>query len=55
MPVIKDNAGKVGSLYNYRPIALACLLSKVLERILLDRLGVYLGTTDNQIGFNGTA
>ncbi len=37
VPVIKDIAGKVGSLDNYRPIVLASILSKVLERILLDR------------------
>ena len=47
----KDKAGKVGCLYNYRPIALASVMSKVLERVLLDRLGSYLGTTDNQFGF----
>ncbi len=51
LPVIKDKAGKVGSLDNYRPIALASVVSKVLERIILDRLGVYLDTTDNQFGF----
>ncbi len=51
LPVIKDKAGKVGSLDNYRPIALASVVSKVLERLILDRLGVYLDTTDNQFGF----
>ena len=51
VPVIKDKAGKVGSLDNYRPIALASVISKVLERVLLDRLSPYLGTTDNQFGF----
>ena len=51
VPVIKDKAGKVGSLDNYRPIALASVLSKVLERILMDRLSPFFGTTDNQYGF----
>ncbi len=37
---MKDKAGKVGSLDNYRPIALASVVSKVLERIILDRLVV---------------
>ena len=53
VPVIKDKAGKVGSLRvdNYRPIALASILSKVLERILLDRLNDFIKSTDNQFGF----
>ena len=51
VPVIKDKAGKVGSMDNYRPIALASILSKVIERILLDRLSEYIHTTDNQFGY----
>lgn len=51
VPVIKDKAGKVGSLDNYRPIALASVLPKVLKKILLDRLNGYIETTDNQFGF----
>ena len=51
VPVIKDKAGKVGGLDNYRPIALASVLSKVLEIIVLDRLCSYLCTSYNQFGF----
>lgn len=51
VPVIKDKAGKVGSMDNYRPIALASVLSKVLESILLDRLSAFVCTSDNQFGF----
>ena len=51
VPVIKDKAGKVGSLDKYRPIALASVLSKVLDIILLDRLSLYIDTTENQFGF----
>ena len=51
VPVIKDKAGKVGSMDNYRPIALASILSKVLERVLLDRVSEFICTTDNQFGF----
>ena len=51
VPVIKDKSGKVGSIDNYRPIALASILSKVLEKLLLDRLSLYFTTTDNQFGF----
>lgn len=32
VPVIKDRVGKIGSLDNYRPITLASILSKVLEK-----------------------
>ena len=51
VPVIKDKAGKVGSMANYRPIAIASILSKVFERILLDRLSPLISTSDNQFGF----
>ena len=34
VPVIKDKSGKVGSIDNYRPIALASILSKVLEKLV---------------------
>ena len=36
---------------NYRPIALASILSKVLEKILLHRLELYVSIADNQFGF----
>jgi len=51
VPVIKDKAGKINSKANYRPIALASVLSKVLEIILLNRLELYLLTNANQYGF----
>ena len=37
VPVIKNKAGKIGSMDHYRPIALASGISKVLGSILLDR------------------
>lgn len=40
LPVLKDKAGKRNSIDNYRPIALASILSKVLERILLSMGGL---------------
>lgn len=51
VPVIKDTTCKVSSIGNYRPIALASILSKVLEQILFDRLQEYIITTDNHFGF----
>ena len=51
VPVIKDKVGKINSSDNYRPIALASVLSKVLEAVLLGRVEKYVLTTDNQFGF----
>ena len=51
VPIIKNKAGDINSLNNYRPVALACILSKVIEYIMLDRLELYLLTNPNQFGF----
>ncbi len=51
VPVIKDKAGKITSSGNYRPIALASIVSKALEVILLDRISFLIGTKSNQFGF----
>lgn len=51
VPVLKDKAGKLNSMDNFRPIAFASIMSKVLERILLTRLEMYLLTVVNQFGF----
>ena len=51
VPVIKDKTGKINSKNNYRPIALASVLSKVLETIILSRIAMYISTNDNQFGF----
>ncbi len=51
VPVIKYKTGKISSIENYRPIALASVMSKVLEIILLDRFQQYVITNDEQFGF----
>lgn len=51
VPVLKEKTGRLNSMDNYRPIAIASILSKVLERIILYRMEKYLLTTDNQFGF----
>ena len=39
------------SKYNYRPIALASMVSKVSEIVIYNRISVYLDTCPNQFGF----
>jgi exonuclease III len=51
VPVIKDKSGNITSRENYRPIALAGVVSKVIELILLNRIYEFLLTTPNQFGF----
>ena len=51
VPVVQNKAGKINARNNYRPIALASTMSKLFERILLNRLKKYLNTEDNQFGF----
>lgn len=51
LPLIKDKSGKVGSSNNYKPTALASVLSTVFESILLNRIEKIITSTDNQFGF----
>ena len=51
VPIVKDKTGKISSKDNYRPIALASVLSKLIERIILDRIDTCLLTSPNQFGF----
>ena len=48
IPIIKDKKAKISSIDNYRPVAVASVVSKVVEPILLDRLSEYLDTMGNQ-------
>ena len=51
IPIIKDKKAKISSIDYYRPVAIARVVSKVVERIFLDRLPEYLDTMGNQFGF----
>ena len=51
MIIIKNKAGNVNAIDNYRPVALSSILSKVLENIILCRIECYLTTNANQFGF----
>ena len=37
---------------NYRPIALTCVTSKLLELLILEKCKGVINTSDNQFGFN---
>ena len=51
VPVIKDKVGNINAKDNYRPIALASIISKIVENIMLNRMETYLLTQPNQFGF----
>ena len=51
VPIIKNKCGKINSKDNYRPIALASIVSKLIETIILNRVTDVLETNDNQFGF----
>ena len=47
----KKTCGNISSSNNFRPIALATIISKLLESILLMKCEEYLCTSANQFGF----
>ena len=51
VPVVKDNRGKLSLTDNYRPIAKASCISKLLELCILNRIECYIKVTENQFGF----
>ena len=51
VPIKKDKSGKISSIDNYRPIAIASIMSKLLEILLLERLSNYFLTSSHQFGF----
>ena len=42
VPIIKSKSGLISSKDNYRPIAIASVLSKVLELIILERIELFI-------------
>ena len=51
IPLLKCKSKDPADVINYRPIAIATALSKVLEQVLLSRLNRYPWTADSQFGF----
>ena len=54
VPIIKNKSGNLSDSSNYRPIALATIVSKMFESVLLFKCAEYLSTSDNQFGFKSS-
>ena len=50
-PIIKDKKGAVTDKDNYRPIAVTCISSKIVEILVLGKFCEYLSSSDHQFGF----
>ena len=51
VPVIKNKCGNLADSNNYRPIAIATIISKLYESTILYECEYFLSTCDNQFGF----
>ena len=50
-PIIKNKCGNLADINNFRPIAIATIVSKLFESIILYKYEELLYTYDNQFGF----
>ena len=51
VPIVNNKCGNLSESINYRPIALATIISKVFESVLLLKCEEYLFTSSNQFGY----
>ena len=51
VPIVKNKCGNITDSNNYRPIALATIVSKLFESVILMKCEQYLTTSANQFGF----
>lgn len=51
VPVAKNTNGKLNDPNNYRPVALATVISKLFEHVILNFCSNVFATNDNQFGF----
>ena len=51
VPIVKNKCGNLCDSNNYRPIALATLMSKLFELVILLKCETFLETCPNQFGF----
>ena len=49
--VVKDKKGDLSDKDNYRPIAITCVASKILELLIISKYGEFFATRCNQFGF----
>jgi len=50
IPICKNKTGNMSETSNYRPVAVATVVSKLLEHFILSGISPFLGTTDNLFG-----
>ena len=48
---MQNKSGNMSDTSNYRPVAEATVLPKLLEHFISSSISPFLGTTDNQFGF----
>ena len=53
-PIVKNKSGNLSDSSNYRPIALATIVSKMFKSVLLFKCAECLSTSDNQFGFKSS-
>ena len=51
VPIVKNKCGNLSDSNNYRPIALATIISKLFESAILLKCEMFLDTCPNQFGF----
>ena len=51
VPIIKNKNKRISDKDNYRPICISNVFTKVVEKVLYNRMEDYLQTTHNQFGF----
>jgi len=51
VPICKNKNGNMTDTSNYRPVAIATVVSQLLEHFILSNISLFLGTTDSQFGF----
>ena len=51
IPIVKDKTESMNDSNNYRGIALSSILSKLLDKVIIQSHKVHLGSSDLQFGY----